>query len=1071
MSDDPLTCSALEQGADTVHQQVKRMHKELEQREREERLQPLQQRNRPPRRSGGISVAGFFARVGLFYLLIAYFLVCPTDTTRERAVCRGIDSVQGRLASYEPHLRPYLQTAHKKLDPYIARVHDRTDPYVAKVRPYYTHADRLVRPQVARAVSTYQQRIHPSVLKGIAHSQAVTKPYVASLKKQYQLSLAPSVEWYSHAIKEWYKLKAEPHVSLTDKTIRKHSKQVYDVVSPLYFTGVPLAQRHYHQTVLPLAKTSYSTSRRTYVKQIHPRLIVAGRHTKVFYRTKVLPALQRFYSLFIAPQLDKISERIFEYRTKKSRAEAAEHVAQVEKEVLSEQDTDNFEGELRVESREPELTFSFPQLASSNALEFISDLRNTPDEIDTSQLPPSADAPAAAEPSLSPSELAALKAEKRTALETLQTTYEKEITKLGQTEHDLLLERLVEIRQNAVADIPKRFDVLLTNLDEEGDKMVGRLGKYFTRAATDERYTPEEKVKDAEFLSKKAVAKVKKMSADVKVEAEEYKKSVREKEEKALKKASEALEALVGKAQVSCGEDGVADAGADLEFIYRRSSATDGPGSTTLPSRTGSVSSFPHVCISALVTDLSLTIGYHGLGKAEKNWKESYRGVQSGTIKDSSLASLKPVELLEAVEVQADSIVEIFSECDRESHSTVERSADLLPHAATILAKILAKGCKEIMGEWTGVVDEAQKAYAVASEKAASAASIAKESASSLAGIKPSPSNAYESATSLASVAQASAASIAKEAAAAIPVVPVVDNIASVYGEASQTVLRAVGSEPSPTDLRQSASSAAKAAALAAETAYAEASQSILRALGSEPKPTDVQQSITSLAKALESSASVALAGASSALIVDAPASVSSALGAASSAVDAAVDQGVSLGIDLAASASSLAAAVPSFIAAAPVYDQLANAAEGAAESAATFFGEASQTVVRAVGGEPSPTDVAQSATSVLAAMKSAGSSVLSDVAGSASSVKKEAASTISSVVHSASSVASPSSSSLKSKASVSSGGIVSSVESLASQASSVLHDATRTTPEGVRESATSLASVVKSAVHAHVEL
>jgi hypothetical protein len=335
----------MKQGANGIHHQVKRMHKELEQREREERLQPRQQRNRPPRRAGGISVAGFFTRVALFYLLIAYFLVCPTDTSRERAVCRSIDSVQGRLAAYEPHLRPYLQTAHKKLDPYIAQVHARTGPYVEKVRPYYSHADRLVRPQLARAASTYQQRVHPALLKGIARSQAATKPYVASLKKQYQLSLAPSVEWYSHAAREWYQAKAEPHVSLADKAIRKHSKQVYDVVSPIYFTGVPLAQRHYHHTLLPFAKTSYSTSRKTYVKQVHPRLVVAGRHAKVFYRTKILPALQRFYSLFIAPQLDKISERIFEYRTKKSRAEAAEHVAQVEKEVLSEQDTDNFEGE------------------------------------------------------------------------------------------------------------------------------------------------------------------------------------------------------------------------------------------------------------------------------------------------------------------------------------------------------------------------------------------------------------------------------------------------------------------------------------------------------------------------------------------------------------------------------------------------------------------------------------------------------------------------------------------------------------------------------------------------------
>lgn len=48
--------------------------------------------------------------------------------------------------------------------------------------------------------------------------------------------------------------------------------------------------------------------------------------------------------------------------------------------------------------------------------------------------------------------------------------------------------------------------------------------------------------------------------------------------------------------------------------------------------------------------------GYHGLGKAEKNWKENFAGTQNGSIKDSSLASLKPLDLLDRVKVQADSI-------------------------------------------------------------------------------------------------------------------------------------------------------------------------------------------------------------------------------------------------------------------------------------------------------------------------------------------------------------------------------------------------------------------------------
>ena len=326
------------------------MHKELEAREREQALvarSSSQRRSRapaPPPRSG-VSVAGFFTRVGLFYLLLAYFLVCPTDTLRERAVCRRLDSFQHRLAAYEPTIRPYVDRAQKKLDPYLIEVQARAEPYMKKARPYVSQADRVVRPQVQRAASTYQHTIHPALIKGMERSQAATKPYVASLRKQYQLSLEPSVEWYSHALEEWYKSNAQPHLNKADKTLRTHSKQAYDFLAPVYHTGVPLAQKHYRHSFLPFAKSSYRTSRTTYVKQVHPRLLTVGCHVRAFYQTKVLPALQRFYSLFIAPQLDKISERIFEYRTKKSRAEAAEHVRTVEKEVLKEADADNFEGE------------------------------------------------------------------------------------------------------------------------------------------------------------------------------------------------------------------------------------------------------------------------------------------------------------------------------------------------------------------------------------------------------------------------------------------------------------------------------------------------------------------------------------------------------------------------------------------------------------------------------------------------------------------------------------------------------------------------------------------------------
>lgn len=80
--------------------------------------------------------------------------------------------------------------------------------------------------------------------------------------------------------------------------------------------------------------------------------------------------------------------------------------------------------------------------------------------------------------------------------------------------------------------------------------MVGRLGKYFAKVAGDEKTLAENKAKDAEFLSKKAVAKVVKLAEEVKHEVETYREDLVEKEAIALKAATDAVGKLVAKAQV-----------------------------------------------------------------------------------------------------------------------------------------------------------------------------------------------------------------------------------------------------------------------------------------------------------------------------------------------------------------------------------------------------------------------------------------------------------------------------------------------------------------------------------------
>lgn len=181
--------------------------------------------------------------------------------------------------------------------------------------------------------------------------------------------------------------------------------------------------------------------------------------------------------------------------------------------------------------------------------EFISELRDST-YVDPTAAPVETEAPAGpVDAAPTPEELKAATAEKRAALEALSTAYEKEIAKLGQVQQDLLIQRLAEIRSSATDDIPMRFTLTTTGLDEEGDKMVGRLGKYFDRVASDDKLLPEDKVKDAEFLAAKATAKVRKMAADALAEVADYRQSFETKEASAVELATEAMTALVGKAQ------------------------------------------------------------------------------------------------------------------------------------------------------------------------------------------------------------------------------------------------------------------------------------------------------------------------------------------------------------------------------------------------------------------------------------------------------------------------------------------------------------------------------------------
>ncbi|GAA5985721.1 hypothetical protein JCM5350_007469 [Sporobolomyces pararoseus] len=790
---------------------VKRMQTTIDERAESERRAARRSLRQPPRPRKGITLTGFFTRVGILYLAIAYFLVCPTDSTRERAVCRKIDSFSSTLRSYEPTIRPYYQTVQKKTQPYIQRGRRISQPYVDKAKPYYSHIDKTLSPRIKHLQQFYLESMYPKLVSAVKSIRSRTRPFAVKVEREYKKTLAPSVDWYSKSLQKWYTSRVEPSLNQVYLVIRQYTLTVFDTVSPIYTRGVPLAKHHYRKTLVPFSRSTYSSTRKAYFSHVHPQLSIVSSHLQNFYLKKISPTLLRFWSKFIAPQLDKIRERIFEFKAKEARVAAVKRMEKVSDEIAQQHGEDDFEDfvkELRDDT-----------YVGETASPVVVNTRETvPPPVYSTSIPPPP----------SPEEQAKITAEKRAALELLQSTYEREIATLGQTEQRLLIERIAEIRRQALKDIPARFDAVLEALDEEGDKMVGKLGRYFNKVSGDEKADVEEKVKEADKLSQKAQLRVEKTKRKAEEEIEQYKLNLKLKEEDAVEEAKKSVSTLVEKAQEELGF-----------------------GWTWLDD----------------VTHKDWQ-RYHGLRKAEENLHTSFSNLQAGDIRDSTLSTLDPYSLLDKYAKQPDSFVSTF---------------------ASILTKIKVKGQKELKGEWTGVANEAQKASQVVGDKIGDVVGRVKAQASSAIGVEPEPSNIRETMAALASSAQASASSLANALptiktphsdsnvahAAGFIVSEAQYRAAEAYARASQEGLRAVGIEPSPTDLSQSVTSLANAAQSTGSSVYSEvvggvkrqvgdASQAVVRAVGGEPEPTNLQQSATSLVNVVSTVLSSATSAVSS---------------------------------------------------------------------------------------------------------------------------------------------------------------------------------------------------------------
>lgn len=283
---------------------------------------------------------GLITRAVLLYLAIAYSIACPRDPSY--AICPKLDLVASHIKSLEPVVRPYVKIVETKLEPYLVQGRpyiQAVKPYYEKVKPIVVSLGQRVQPYLTKVVALYDQHLHPLLLSGLSASQQATKPYVTLVKQHYASTLAPTVEWYTHSVMEYYTTKFNPGMITFTSTGRQIHSQLNSILSPVYSKYFPFLRHHLFSTLLPSLHSSFSSLRSTYLVKVQPWLINAFHN----YKGKVVPSLHRFWSLYVEPQLAKVREQIFEYKSLKE--EKVTEVAMEEKvvEVLEALEVDDLE--------------------------------------------------------------------------------------------------------------------------------------------------------------------------------------------------------------------------------------------------------------------------------------------------------------------------------------------------------------------------------------------------------------------------------------------------------------------------------------------------------------------------------------------------------------------------------------------------------------------------------------------------------------------------------------------------------------------------------------------------------
>lgn len=915
----------------------------------------------------GFSLKRLAAQLVALYAVIAYLFICPNDPSRAPEVCRSFQQIEHyrnqALDFVSPYTQPYVSTIRSQAEQYYS-------PYVKAAEPYYTRVNNVIAPPTRTVKTIYESTVKPRVLDAVTRSHKQVTPHLTRVSNEWHKLVDPPLNRYLGLAEELYDLNVHPHVErLThafNKNVGPHYARTSAQAKAFTNKAIPVAQHHVRHTFLPFASKTYNTSTHVYGKQVHPRLMTTWEYIKALLRGHFIPAVKRFNSKYISPQVSKIQDKAW---ANKAKAAADEKVKEMDhdlgKAVLEGEISDLLHGSKASPLAETTFTVTTSTLLPVEPTAI--DVEEKDDAIAQKIAQEEAQAQAALE--------------KRAALVALHDMYDVEIEKLGQTELKLLAERLTSLRSAALRDIPVRFDLAVKNYKVDCDKWVGRLEKYYDKASKDRRASVEDKIADGILVARKARSKLADQADELEDELDSYARTHHVRELTSVEKAFKTIQNFVAEAQSKLGQ-----------------------GYTWLDDVTAD--------------DWKR---YHTLGAAEGSWHYQLAGLRNGTVRHSSLDKRLHVEpVLEELKREVDTITADAEYRLDAAQSTGEAHIkgqfaglkDAVQHGQTKLAEVFdgatVKGTTQptptdVQGTVSSVYSEAsasaESAYSVAASGAGDVLSGASASASSvysaittasvLSAVASGAEDVYSSVSQGGEYVLSELSSVMLPTNVAKALDDAQSSLSSGIGAASQSLMKLGGAQPSPTDASQSASSLLAQATSylvnvreSAESVFSsygiEATNSARSLAGLKTSPTDAvgtASSVYSMASESAASAADKMASEISQAAVNAQQMLDRIAGDAYAALPtlpgttdlpAYADVSSTLSSQLHDATRAAVRAVGGSVSpegfaehASSLYEEASSLAASAVDEASSQLHTATRTVAKAVGATPTPENAA----------------------------------------------------------------------------------------------------------------